>query len=221
MENAQNVKDKLRDLRKRARFSMAALAEKIGIPESTYKHYEVRLKEPYLPIPFAEQLATAFAGTGITRAEVMELAGIKAVETTAPKNGLVPVFDVQASAGWGAIAEYETIAYSMAFPPGYLQKVTRTDPRNLVIISVKGDSMLPTLCDDDVVMIDTTKKNVQFDGMFVFRYGEALHIKRVMRAKSPGYIIAVSDNRALYDPVEYRMDEVEVIGRVIWYARRT
>lgn len=133
---------------------------------------------------------------------------------------MVPVYDVMASAGHGAQNGYEAVAYSLSFPPSYLAKLTRSHPRNLAIISVKGDSMVPTLMDDDVVMIDTSKKNVDFDGLFVFRFGDALHIKRVTRAAKPGRIVAISDNRQHYDPIEYEAEDIQVVGRVIWYGRK-
>ena len=133
---------------------------------------------------------------------------------------LVPVFDVMASAGHGSQNSYETVIYSLAFPPAYLAKLTSSHPRNLAIISVKGDSMVPTLMDDDVVMIDMTKKSVDFDGLFVFRFGDALHVKRVTRSPRPGRIVAISDNRQHYDPIEYDAADIAVIGRVVWYGRR-
>lgn len=220
------VSDKLVALRERAGLTKTDMAKRLGMSCSTYTHYEYRFKEPYLPVPVAEKIATALSGTGISRAEVMDLAGI--TEPQRVENGvmapastkLVPVYDVASSAGPGALVGYESIAYSMAFPHGYLQKLTRSNPRNLAIISVKGDSMVPTLMDDDVVMIDTTKTSVSFDGLFVFRFGDALHIKRVTRGNSRDTIIAISDNRTLYDPIEYRMNDVDVIGRVIWYGRK-
>lgn len=220
------VTDRLRALREAAGLTKSDMARRMGIPYSSYTHYEYRFKDAHLPIPVAESLVKAFNGTPIDPDDVMELAGIVApvrVEngTLAPPSAqLVPVFDVAASAGHGAISDYESIAYSMAFPSGYLQKLTRTDPRNLAIISVKGDSMIPTLMDDDVVMVDTSKRSVDFDGLFVFRFGDALHIKRVTRGKRRDTFIAISDNRALYDPVEYQAGDVDVIGRVIWYGRR-
>lgn len=218
--NDNPVSNKLRDLRLRAGLSRNAIAARIGIPESTYKHYEARLKEPFLPIPFAEQVATALAGSGVNRDEVMELAGIERAPPTPSNGNMIAVYDVQASAGYGAIVEYDAIAYSLAFPPGYLQRITKSNPKDLMIVSVKGDSMVPTLMDDDVVMIDRSKTSLNYDGMFVFRYGDALHVKRVSRSKA-GKILATSDNRALYDPIEYDPDEITVIGRVIWYARKT
>lgn len=139
----------------------------------------------------------------------------------APTNTkLVPVFDVAASAGPGSFNEYESIAYSLAFPRQYIERQLRASSKDLSIISVNGFSMMPTLLHDDIVMIDRSKTNTDYDGLFVFRFGDALHIKRVTRAPDPSRFIAVSDNRADYHPIEYAKGEVEVIGRVIWYGRK-
>lgn len=134
--------------------------------------------------------------------------------------GLVPVYDVAASAGHGTMIEYEAIAYSLAFPPNYLRKLTSGNPRNLAIISVKGESMEPTLNDDDIVMLDTSKTSLSYDGLFVLRFGDALHVKRVGRASKKDHIMVISDNRSVYPPQEMAVTEIEPIGKVIWYGRK-
>lgn len=112
------VSDKLVALRERAGLTKTDMAKRLGMSYSTYTHYEYRFKEPYLPVPVAEKIATALSGTGISRAEVMDLAGI--TEPQRVENGvmapastkLVPVYDVASSAGPGAMVGYESIAYS-------------------------------------------------------------------------------------------------------------
>lgn len=139
-----------------------------------------------------------------------------------PSDGddLIPVFDIAASAGHGTVVDYEAIAYSMAFPQGYLQHITKSDPKNLQIISVKGDSMHPTLHDDDLVMLDRSKTSLNYDGLFVLLYGDALHVKRISRAPTQGRIVIISDNRSIYPPQEYAAEDVSVVGKVIWYGRK-
>lgn len=146
--------------------------------------------------------------------ETMEL-----TNAVASSNGssLVPVYDVAASAGNGAnVDDYEAIAYSLAFPPDYLRRITKARPDCLAIISVKGDSMEPTLKDDDVVMLDRSKTSLSYDGLFVLRFGEALHVKRVTRAAKPGFVTIISDNRGAYPMQEWPEEQVAVIGKVIW-----
>lgn len=136
-----------------------------------------------------------------------------------PEDGasLVPVFNVEASAGGGAIVGEEYQVAILSFPEGYLQRVTRSNPRDLKVISVKGDSMTPTLEDDDVVMLDVSKRDLSYDGLFVIRdNGDALLVKRIGRASKSGFISIISDNAKHYPPVERAQDDIEVIGKVIW-----
>lgn len=134
-----------------------------------------------------------------------------------PESDLVAVHDVEASAGHGATVYDEDVVAQLSFPPGYLAKLTTAKPKDLRIITVKGDSMLPTLADDDVVMIDTTKRDLSYDGLFVMRdTGAALFVKRVGRASMRGYVTIISDNRDVYPTVEKQLGDIEVIGRVIW-----
>ena len=135
-----------------------------------------------------------------------------------PPDGLrlVPVYGIQASAGHGVIApDFEEVDYTLAFPADYLRSISKSNPKNLVIIGVKGDSMEPTLKDDDIVMVDTSKQNLGFDGLFVLNFDGATHVKRISRSK-PEHIVVISDNKANYPPVEYRGADVQVIGKVIW-----
>lgn len=134
----------------------------------------------------------------------------------APAADLVPIYDIEAGAGQGVVVYDESSVASLAFPPGYLSKALDADPADLKIISVKGDSMLPTLAGGDVVMIDMSKRDLSFDGIFVFREdGEALQVKRFGRASRRGYVMIVSDNKA-YPAVEILREDVDVLGRVIW-----
>lgn len=214
---------KLKALRIRAGLSVREMARRMGMAQSSYVHYEARLKSEFLPVPFAMDVAEALRGTEVSRSEVMALAGIVTpsapvlapAEDHAPQV-LVPVYAVHASAGPGAINGTEEIVDKLAFPPGYLRHLTRSSPKNLAIIVVKGDSMIPTLKDDDVVMLDMTKTDLSYDGLFVIRDGgDALLVKRIGRASRRGYVMIISDNPHV-PAVERALSEIEVVGKVIW-----
>lgn len=135
-------------------------------------------------------------------------------------NVLVPVFDLHASAGYGAVVDQEAEVYSLAFPPAYLKRLTSSSPGNLAIISVKGESMEPTLLDDDIVLLDASKTNLSYDGLFVLRFNDALHVKRIGRSYRKGHITIISDNKDLYPQIEAPVDEIEAVGKVLWYGRK-
>ena len=79
--------------------------------------------------------------------------------------------------------------------------------------------MVPTLNDDDIVMVDVSKTDLSYDGIFVIRdNGDALLVKRIGRASQAGRISIISDNKSLYPTVERSLGEIDIIGRVIWAA---
>lgn len=140
--------------------------------------------------------------------------------TSAPDGeSLVPVYDVAASAGHGAIVDAEEHVSNLAFSSQYLREMTSAKGGQLAAIRVKGDSMTPTIQDDDMVVIDMTKKNLDFDGMFVLRVGEALQIKRIGRGARRSSVMVIADN-SLYPPVDTERTEIDVVGKVIWYGRK-
>lgn len=234
MRTGEELREDLKALRERAGLSVRATAELIGMSASGYSHYEQRIKDPYLPMKIAVSLADAFERNGVPRTEVLALAQPEAtamVQVDAPErvepghkseNGstLVPVYDVHASAGNGSVVGEEAEVYSLAFPPSYLKRLTSSSPANLAIISVKGESMEPTLVDDDIVLLDTSKTNLSYDGLFVLRFDDALHVKRVGRAPKRGHVTIISDNKDLYPPMLMSVEEIDAVGKVLWYGRK-
>lgn len=154
-----------------------------------------------------------------TRIDPAPFIGAARVPLPAPSlesGDMVPIYNVEASAGHGLLIDSETIVDRLSFPPGYLRRITSTNPRDLAIISVKGKSMEPTLSEDDVVMVDMSKRDLSFDGLFVLRDGGAsLLVKRVSRGRRRGTVLLISDNPN-YPPIEREVDEIEVVGKVVW-----
>lgn len=144
-----------------------------------------------------------------------------APEREAPIGDLVPIYNVTVSAGHGAVlAEHEEEADRLLFPPGYLRRITSTHAGKLAILNVKGDSMSPTLNDGDIVMVDVTKRDLSFDGLFVLRDGgESLLVKRIGRGARRGEVKVISDNR-FYPATDRSVTDIEVVGRVIWIGAR-
>jgi phage repressor protein C with HTH and peptisase S24 domain len=212
--------DRLKEARIRAGFETAAdAATYLGLAAPTYASHENGSRG--ITVSKAGVYARAFR---VSPEWILYGASKSAPTQAQPElapsdmpHDLVPVYDVCASAGDGVFVSSEEQIDSMAFPAGYLRWLTRANPRDLAIIGVKGDSMHPTLADDDVVMLDRSKRDLSYDGLFVIRdNGDALLVKRIGRAKTPGHVTMISDNRALYDPVEKALTDIEVIGKVIW-----
>src|SRR3546814_14911714 len=92
----------------------------------------------------------------------------------------VPILNVDASAGFGAIAESETAHTRFGFDERWLGKLTRAKSPSLSIIHVHGESMEPTLRDGDEVLVDSSDQGSRLrDGIYVLRADAALVVKRV------------------------------------------
>ena len=81
------------------------------------------------------------------------LGGPTALATPVVQLVQIPVLDVEASAGHGALAGNEAKAGQFGFDDKWLRKLTQAKPTNLSIIKVTGDSMEPTLHDGDEVLV--------------------------------------------------------------------
>lgn len=231
MSEPDSIPIRLKEIRERGGVGVREMARRCGMSPSSYRHYESpdRFKATFLPLRQARIFASALSEEGLSE-EVMALAGVDHPSMDKPvrvesneewpePGGLVPVYDVQASAGFGAAVHGEEHIYNLAFDPSFLRQMTNAKPRELAIIQVQGDSMEPTLLNGDQVLVDRSKNNLDFDGLFVIRYGEALHIKRVGRAPKRGHVLIRSDNER-YTPLEVPYGEIDVVGRVLWYGRK-
>jgi len=138
------------------------------------------------------------------------------------RDGLVevPMLNVDASAGFGAIAESESAHTRFGFDERWLARLTRAKGSSLSIINVAGDSMEPTLSGGDEVLVDASDQSSRLrDGIYVLRADDALVVKRVTLKPGGRKITISSDNPAYpsWDDVD-RVD-IQIVGRVIWVGR--
>lgn len=79
--------------------------------------------------------------------------------------------------------------------------------------------MLPTLINDDMVLIDTSQNRItQSDRIWALAVGDAGMIKRVRVLGTDQYELH-SDNPSIR-PQPITREELTVVGRVIWVGRR-
>ena len=133
----------------------------------------------------------------------------------------VPLHAVRAAAGGGSVAD-ETggSRESLAFPPALLRRITAAPAAGLKLLTISGDSMSPTLEDGDLVMVDTQRRLPSPPGIFILDDGVGLVAKRVDAIPNswPLALRLSSDNPA-YSNYRRRVDEVHIVGRVVWFAR--
>jgi phage repressor protein C with HTH and peptisase S24 domain len=133
----------------------------------------------------------------------------------------IPVMDVGASAGPGALADTETAIGHIAFDRGWLRQLRVGAADALSLIRVQGDSMEPSLADGDDILVDTTDSLGRLrDGIYVLRREDTLMVKRLAINPSANKITVKSDNDAYPEWTDCPLDTVHIIGRVVWAGRR-
>lgn len=133
----------------------------------------------------------------------------------------IPLLDVQASAGHGALTEVEAHYSRFGFDERWLKNLTASRPNSLSVIRVDGDSMEPTLSDGDEVMIDRSDNGQRLhDGIYVLRSDDTLVIKRVALGPQGRQISIVSDNQAYPSWHDVERRSINIIGRVLWFGRK-
>ena len=135
---------------------------------------------------------------------------------------LIPLYDIQASAGNGSYIEHEQIKCHLAFRKDWITD-NGLQAKDLAALTVKGDSMGPTLQDKDLVLIDQAKKTITADAIYVLVDNSGLKIKRVQRLLT-GDVIIKSDNPH-YDnetltKAQQTQHPLTIAGQVVWYARQ-
>lgn len=131
-----------------------------------------------------------------------------------------PMFDVQASAGLGTDVHAEDISDYFAFNKSWLSSQLRVNGDKLAFVSIRGDSMLPTLHDGDRVLVDMSQQRVQGEGVFLLQSEDGLMAKR-LKAKRDGIIDVMSDNPEFenWEISDENEDANQITGKVVWCAR--
>ena len=134
---------------------------------------------------------------------------------------LVPRYEVAASAGGGAVIHSEQIVDYLSFKSEWIRNGLGLSEKDLALINVKGDSMEPTLSNEDMILIDLRTRRVEDNAVYVLQFNGSLLVKRIQR-KLDGSVIVKSDNQ-VYEPEMVSgemLETLNVVGRVVWCGRR-
>lgn len=137
----------------------------------------------------------------------------------------IPQYTGNASAGNGSYAanvdSYAVINIGRdALPPIVLSRLS-----SLVAVTVRGDSMIPSLYDCDTIFVDTKDCEIITGAVYVLRRDTDLLVKRLSWSVT-GDLIVSSDN-PLYKPEQISAAKarqlfedgglpIAIVGRVIW-----
>lgn len=221
--------------------SRPAIAEKLGVSVVTIQNYENDQRDPpsSFMVRFAQltgaSLLWLLEGTG------PEMKGGPASLNQAAQDApvphvccdtlgnpvdlsefvFIPRYNLKAAAGHGAAVAGEKPMFSMSFRRYWIDNFLRIDPKDLSVLSVKGDSMEGVLNDKDVILVNHADTSPT-SGLYVLRVEGDLIVKRVQKLIG-GRLKILSANES-YEPFEVDLNnpggDFAVVGRVVWFGRQ-
>ena len=114
----------------------------------------------------------------------------------------------------------QTVVEQMPFQDRWLRQQLGRSADQMVLVSVEGDSMEPTLEENDLVLIDRQQTEFAREGIYVIRLDDMLMVKRLQR-QPKGLIQIISDNFN-YPPITLSNDygeSFDILGKAIWFGR--
>ncbi|WP_299197908.1 S24 family peptidase [uncultured Amphritea sp.] len=165
-------------------------------------------------------IASWVAQYGFEGQHIKDLASlISSQAELANEFALIPGYNVEVSAGSGAFPNSEQPSRRLAFRHKWLRYKGLSE-KDLVLVFSRGDSMEPTISDNNTLMIDTSQRELSDGAIYVIRVNSHLVVKRVQTLLNRD-IMLISDNTA-YHPETLKpeqLNDLEVIGKVVWIGK--
>ena len=212
------LSERLTSLMNEKGISQAELARLIGIKQpSVFKilNGETRNPKKILEIATALNVDPHWLKTG----EGDPNPSYRIVEVSEPQNPntvRIDILDVEASAGNGAyLSPTEQGLLSQEFDLTFFhQQFGRADAKHLKLITVKGDSMAPTLESGDLLYVDISENYFAADGLYVFTFDGQTFVKRLQKVGKE--MLVISDNPTYKEWTFTQDDDVFIHGRVVF-----
>ncbi|SHO20136.1 Prophage MuSo2, transcriptional regulator, Cro/CI family [Moritella viscosa] len=198
------------------------VAENWGIGASTLNAYIKKGSVPNLniahQIAIKEGVSLQWLATGVDEERFVEYAQHKpnSFET---EFAIIPGYRVQVSAGHGSLISEDTEpTRHLAFRRKWL-KFRGFNEKDLVIVWAKGDSMEPTINNNDTLVIHLGRNKPADGHIYIFRNGDELFVKRYQNGVGSWRLISDSPMYETLSIPKEEQHQFEVIGQVIHIAK--
>jgi hypothetical protein len=138
------------------------------------------------------------------------------VEAFDDANALLPNF-----AGMGAGGSDEGDPGVVSFSRDLIERELRAPANSLLAMVAEGNSMEPEFRGGDQILVDTRRKSLAQPGAFCLWDGDGHVIKFLEKVpdSDPPKVRVISLN-PLYQPHERLIEEINLVGRVVWFGRK-
>ena len=122
--------------------------------------------------------------------------------------------DIKASAGNGYCNSEISDVEIISLPKAIIDK--KINAGKIDAIRVHGDSMTPTIRENDIIFVATNMQEIYDNKIYVIRFGDEIRVKRIFKRRGEKILLR-SDNQAFPDEeVSVHDEDVAVLGQVIY-----
>lgn len=133
----------------------------------------------------------------------------------------VPFISLKAGMGGCGYVEDQLLGQPKFFEEDFVRGALRASPSDLRVIEVEGQSMEPMLQNGDMVLVDTRRTSIIEPGIFVLFDGDGVVCKWVERAHEASEpMVRIKSENPRFSPYCVPAEQVQIIGRVVWFARK-
>lgn len=151
----------------------------------------------------------------------VEPSSILAAQPAPALPNMMQLRDVDLAYGMGGtfIDDLSVVEVFQHLPADWVRQFTRAPADQLFLCRGIGDSMMPTLLDSDLLLVDQSQDTLkQSDRIWVLTVGDVGMVKRV-RVMADGNLAILSDNASV--PEMIAVDgEARLVGRVVAVIRK-
>jgi phage repressor protein C with HTH and peptisase S24 domain len=129
----------------------------------------------------------------------------------------LPVFAGMGDGGLDDDQDFGVVSFSRDL----VENELRAPPEMLLAMVAEGNSMEPDFRGGDQILVDTRRRSLAQPGAFCLWDGDGYVIKFLekMPGSEPAKVKVISAN-SLYEARERLVEEINLVGRVVWFGRR-
>lgn len=216
-----NLAERLKLARKDKGLTQKALADLIGVSQAAIQKIETgKAAQTTKIVDLADALGVRPAWLSAGE-EPMSMKGYEAgdKQPSVEKDSYrVDVLDVQASAGPGTMLSNDFIETIRAieYTPEKGRALFGSIPASSVkVITVRGDSMEGTIDPGDEIFVNVSIRGFDGDGIYVFVFGNTLHVKRLQMHKDKLLVLSDNDRYKEWYIEDGDMERFHIMAKVL------
>ncbi len=172
--------------------------------------------------PSAVQLAKVAKALNISLSYLAGSSKLRADYPAVENNGMeyIPIARLVLDKHSGKIISQLDKTPTLQLSKAWLEEDLGISPADARYFSITSDEMNPLFTKGDTVLINTTRTLPSPPGIFLMFDGAGLTVRRVEYKGNPkNKRIRILSENVYYSPDERSLEDIFIIGRVIWVAR--